>query len=191
VEEFSKGRDPAELDELAVVKYFKQDLGKQKKEQRLQKEDVKVAEVDNILYRFSKCCNPLPGDDIVGYITRGRGVSIHRYDCPNISSVSDREQRLISVKWEDVPSGLYQVEIEISGIDRPGLLSDVINCIAETRTNIASVNAHTDKRRIAHVNVTLDIKNLLHLDYVVDRVKKIRDVTQVTRITRNTDKLKN
>ncbi len=186
-EDYGRSRTPTEMDDLAVIKYFKHEQQKTKKEQKKSKQDVKVAEQDNILFRFSKCCTPLPGDSIVGYITRGRGVSIHRHDCPNIAAVADKDQRLIPVKWEDVPMGLYQVEIDVVGVDRPGLLSDVINTIGDTRTNISTINAHTDRKGMAHIDLTLEIKNLAQLDFVLEKIRRTRDIIQVERVTRSTD----
>ncbi len=186
-EEYGKEKGPSEVDDMAVIKHYKKEE-KTKKEDPKAKQDVKIAEQDNILFRFSKCCNPLPGDKIVGYITRGRGVSIHRYDCPNVSSISKNDERYIEVKWEDVPTGLYQVQLDITGLDRSGLLSDVINTISDTRTNIATINAHKDKRRMAHIELTLEIRSLSHLDYIVDKIKKTKDVMQVSRATQSTEK---
>lgn len=170
--------------DLADLKYFKPET----KARRETGQDVKVGGIDNVLYRFSKCCNPLPGDAIVGYITRGRGVSIHRADCPNIRGYLDNDDRIINVSWEDVPSGQYLVEVDVEGVDRAGLLSDIINTIAETRTNIASVNAHTDKHRIAHIDLTLEIKNLSQLEYLLEKIRKNRDVFTASRVTRNAER---
>lgn len=172
-------------DDLADLKYYKPES----KVRRETGQDIKVGGIDNVLYRFSKCCNPLPGDAIVGYITRGRGVSIHRTDCPNVLGRLENDERVINVSWEDVPSGHYLVDVDIEGVDRSGLLSDVINTIAETRTNITSVNAHTDKRRIAHIDLTLEIKNLAHLEYLLEKVRKTRDVFNAVRVTRNTERV--
>jgi len=171
--------------DLVDLKYFKPDT----KVRREAGQDVKVGGIDNVLYRFSKCCNPLPGDAIVGYITRGRGVSIHRTDCPNVRGYLDNDGRVINVSWEDVPSGQYLVDVDIEGVDRSGLLSDVINTIAETRTNITSINAHTDKHRIAHIDLTLEIKNLAHLEYILEKVRKTRDIFSAVRATRNSERV--
>src|SRR5207302_2955297 len=95
---------------------------------------VRVRGADNVLTRFSLCCTPLPGDRIVGYVTRGRGVTIHRQDCPNVKSLRTHPERLIEVEWESIPEASYQVEIEVAAFDRVGLLKDILAAIADSKT---------------------------------------------------------
>src|SRR5699024_10644079 len=111
---------------------------------------VNVEGIDNMLIRLSKCCNPVPGDDIIGYITKGRGVSVHRKDCPNVRT-EDADDRLIYVEWEnkDSDSKSYHVDLEISGYDRRGLLNNVLQLINESKTNIIAVNGRSDRNKIA------------------------------------------
>jgi len=144
---------------------------------------VKVIGVDNLLIRLSRCCNPVPGDDIIGYITKGRGVSIHRRDCPNIAS-NEEDNRLLPVEWENnnqKPKS-YNVDIEISGYDRRVLLNDVLQAVAETKTNINAVSGKSDKNKMATINMSISIKNISHLQRVVDRIKQISDIYSVRRI---------
>ncbi|QKS70783.1 bifunctional (p)ppGpp synthetase/guanosine-3',5'-bis(diphosphate) 3'-pyrophosphohydrolase [Paenalkalicoccus suaedae] len=144
---------------------------------------VTVKGVDNLLIRLSRCCNPVPGDDIVGYITKGRGVSIHRSDCPNVNQ-EDVQARLLPVEWEkevQKPKS-YQVDIEISGYDRRSLLNDVLQAVAETKTNINAVSGRSDKNKMATINMTISIQNIGHLQRVVDRIKQISDIYTVRRI---------
>jgi guanosine-3',5'-bis(diphosphate) 3'-pyrophosphohydrolase len=144
-------------------------------------EGVLVRGAGNILIRFSHCCNPLPGDPIVGYITRGRGVSVHRVDCPNVRHLSGEAERLIEVAWDkDVPR-TFQTTLVISAFDRPGLLSDVVNAVAETRTNMSFVNARTDRSRTATIDLVLEITSLEQLRRIQDRIARIRDVFSVGR----------
>ena len=98
---------------------------------------VTVKGIDNLLIRLSRCCNPVPGDEIVGFITKGRGVSVHRTDCPNVTS-EELQNRLIEVEWESdtTVSKEYNVEIEISGYDRRGLLNEVLQTVNETKKQI-------------------------------------------------------
>ncbi|MBN6186474.1 bifunctional (p)ppGpp synthetase/guanosine-3',5'-bis(diphosphate) 3'-pyrophosphohydrolase [Aneurinibacillus sp. BA2021] len=144
---------------------------------------VSVRGVDNLLIRFSRCCNPVPGDDIVGFITRGRGVSIHRQDCLNLQSCSEEDKaRLIPVEWDADLKHEYNVDIEITGHDRSGLLNEVLATVADTKTNITAVSGKSDKNRVAKINMTISIQNLDHLHKVVERIKKIRDVYSVRRV---------
>src|SRR5690554_713828 len=111
---------------------------------------VKVKGIDNLLVRFARCCNPVPGDDIVGYITRGRGVSVHRKDCTNFKWSEDEDTaRIIEVEWEATVEANYSVEIEITGHDRRGLLNEVLQAISESKTNIAAVSGRTDRNKMA------------------------------------------
>jgi guanosine-3',5'-bis(diphosphate) 3'-pyrophosphohydrolase len=144
---------------------------------------VSVKGVDNLLIRFSRCCNPVPGDDIVGFITRGRGVSIHRRDCLNMQACSEEDKaRFIDVEWEADLRHEYNVDLEITGHDRSGLLNEVLATIADMKTNVTAVSGKTDKNRLAKMNITVAIQNLDHLHKVVERIKKIRDVYSVRRV---------
>ncbi|MBD2844570.1 bifunctional (p)ppGpp synthetase/guanosine-3',5'-bis(diphosphate) 3'-pyrophosphohydrolase [Paenibacillus sp. IB182496] len=145
---------------------------------------VRVKGVDNLLVRFARCCNPVPGDDIVGYITRGRGVSVHRSDCNNIPAVGDGEEaaRVIEVEWEDAVEANYSVDIEITGHDRRGLLNEVLQSVAESKTNIAAVSGRSDKNKLAMIHMTILIRNIEHLHAVVEKIKRVQDVYSVQRI---------
>ncbi|WP_407681689.1 RelA/SpoT family protein [Pseudalkalibacillus salsuginis] len=144
---------------------------------------VQVKGIDNLLIRLSKCCNPVPGDDIIGYITKGRGVSIHRKDCPNIR-VEDDESRFLPVEWEGSTgqSKNYSVDIEINGFDRRGLLNEVLQAVAETKTNISAVSGRSDRNKMATISMTISIHNVSHLQKVVERIKRIPDVYAVRRV---------
>ncbi|MBP2240546.1 GTP pyrophosphokinase [Cytobacillus eiseniae] len=144
---------------------------------------VRVAGIDNLLIRLSRCCNPVPGDEIVGFITKGRGVSVHRADCTNIVT-DDAKARLIAVEWETALNDRkeYSVEIEITGYDRRGLLNEVLQAVNETKTNISAVTGRSDRNKAATINMTIAIQNVSHLQKVVDRIKQIPDVYAVRRI---------
>ncbi len=142
---------------------------------------VRVRGVDNVLIRFSHCCNPLPGDAIVGYITRGRGVSVHRLDCPNVKYLSSEAERLIEVTWDKDAPQTFSTTLVISAFDRPGLLSDVVNTVAETRTNLSYVNARSGKDKTATIDLVLEISSLEQLRHILERISKIRDVFSVSR----------
>ncbi|SDH57454.1 GTP pyrophosphokinase [Alteribacillus persepolensis] len=144
---------------------------------------VKVKGVDNLLIRLSKCCNPVPGDEIIGYITKGRGVSIHRVDCPNVNT-EEAQQRLLPVEWEgsNEKRKNYSVDIEITGYDRRGLLNEVLQSITESRTNITAVSGRSDKNKMAVIDVTISIHNVDHLHRVVEKIKKLPDIYSVRRV---------
>lgn len=144
---------------------------------------VRVKGVDNVLIRFSRCCNPLPGDDIVGYITRGRGVSIHRKECDNIRAHSSEEQeRMVEVVWDSQADSIYPVDVEIFGLDRSRLVTDVMNVVLETRTHILGINARVGKDKLAHIQLSIEIRNLGHLYNVMQKIRRVKDVTSVERV---------
>ena len=144
---------------------------------------VKVKGVDNILIRFSQCCNPLPGDEIIGFVTRGRGVSIHRTDCRELIGLSLKDKdRLIEVQWEENNYSVYPVDLEIVGLDRPRLVTDVMNVIMGTRTHMLGMNARVSKDKTANIRLKIEAKNLEHLNYVVQRIRRVKDISLVERI---------
>lgn len=145
---------------------------------------VRVKGIDNLLVRLSKCCNPVPGDSIVGFITKGRGVSVHREDCPNVKT-GEAQERLIPVEWEHEQPAKnrkeYNVEIEILGYDRRGLLNEVLQAVNETKTNISSVSGKSDRNKVATIHMAIFIQNINHLHKVVERIKQIKDIYSVRR----------
>ena len=144
---------------------------------------VNVKGVDNILIRFSRCCNPLPGDEITGFITRGRGVSVHRKDCNELFGMTSEEQeRLVEVEWEKNIDSVYPVDIEIIGMDRARFVSDIMNVIMETRTHMLAINARVGKDNVSHVQLKIEARNLEHLNFVLQKIRKIKDITVVERI---------
>ncbi|NLY80941.1 MAG: bifunctional (p)ppGpp synthetase/guanosine-3',5'-bis(diphosphate) 3'-pyrophosphohydrolase [Lysinibacillus sp.] len=144
---------------------------------------VIVKGIDNLLIRLSRCCTPVPGDEIVGFITKGRGVSVHRADCPNVHA--EEEERLIEVEWEhsEVPvKKEYPVDIEISAFDRPGILNDVMHAVTETKVNILAVTGRVDQNKIATLHLTIEISNISVLHKVVDKIKQMPDIYSVQRV---------
>ncbi|MFC6039775.1 RelA/SpoT family protein [Paenisporosarcina macmurdoensis] len=146
---------------------------------------VIVKGIDNLLIRLSRCCSPVPGDEIVGFITKGRGVSVHREDCPNVQD-SDVNERIIDVEWGShlTPNRKeYQVDIEIQAFDRSGLLNEVMHVVSETKTNISAVSGKADRDKIATIHMTVMITNIAHLHKVVERIKQIPEIYSVQRMT--------
>ncbi len=143
---------------------------------------VLVKGMDDLLVRFSRCCNPVPGDEIVGYITRGRGVSVHRTDCPNVRAFEGDAERKIEVEWQsDHVEGPFAVELEVEAVDRVNLLSNIMATVSEGRTNIEAVNARTTKNKIALINLVVDIQSVEHMQSVINRIKKVEGVLAVNR----------
>ncbi len=143
---------------------------------------VRVLGADNLLVRLAHCCNPVPGDAIVGYITRGRGVSVHRADCRNIGVWREKErERLVEVVWEktEIP---FQIRLEISGMDRAGLLRDVMNVLSEMKISASWVTARGNKSKMATIALTVEIRNLEQFDYLRQKIGRIRDVYEVRRV---------
>lgn len=141
--------------------------------------------VDNLLVRISRCCNPVPGDKIVGYITKGRGVSIHRQDCPNVKSATDGANRLIDVEWEDTSSQgqEYDAELQVEGYNRSGLLNEILQVVNTMTRNLNNVNGKVDNNRMATITLTVGIQNLNQLEKIVDKIKTIPDVYSVRRMS--------
>ena len=144
---------------------------------------VVIQGASGLLIRIAKCCNPVPGDEIVGYITKGRGVAIHRSDCSNLKAQTEVEQRLIDVEWEDNNrTKEYMAHIDIYGLNRSGLLNDVLQVLSNTTKNIQTVNAQPTKdMKFANIHVSFGIPNLAMLTTVVDKVKNIPEVYSVKR----------
>ncbi|MGN1059873.1 MAG: RelA/SpoT family protein, partial [Clostridia bacterium] len=146
---------------------------------------IVVEGIDNCLARLSRCCNPVPGDPIIGYITRGRGVSVHRADCPNIKSEersAASDGRLIQVYWEDQNAGSgYLTELQISAYDRQGLLAEITSTLYDMKILINSVHTKTTKDQIAVMNITIEINSKEQLDMVVKKLSRLGGVFDVSR----------
>ena len=141
-----------------------------------------VKGIDNCLVKLSRCCNPLPGDDIIGYITKGRGVSIHRADCINCKELLTDEQRLIDVSWYKEKNASYIAELEIYANDRAGLLADITVAVGETKTKMVSINARTTQNnRVAIITMGLEIEDTEMLNKVIKVIRKVDSVYEVKR----------
>lgn len=146
-------------------------------------ESVLIEGINNLLVRLSHCCNPIPGDEIVGYITKGRGVSVHRTDCPNVKNAEQSGTRLIDVSWNVVSDDRthYNTDLEIQGYNRSGLLNDVLQAINNTTKQLNSINGRIDHNKMATIDVTVGIRDKVHLQRVIDNIKRVPDVYVVKR----------
>ncbi|HAG07862.1 MAG TPA: (p)ppGpp synthetase, partial [Peptococcaceae bacterium] len=126
---------------------------------------------------------PVPGDPIIGYITRGRGISVHRRDCHNVSVWTRQErERLVEVAWDNDFNAPFQVKLEVSGMDRAGLLADVMEVLSEMKISASWVTARGQKGQLATIDIVLTLKNLEQLTYLVQKIGRIRDVFEVRRV---------
>jgi len=144
---------------------------------------IKVQGINDVMIRFSRCCNPVPGDEIIGYITRGRGVSIHKVDCSNVDFVSAEKDRLVKVEWIKTEELFYPLKIKIIADDRPNLVSDIMLIFSSVKITVSAINAITDKNNIANINVTLSINNLDQLQDIIKKIKKIKSILTVKRVS--------
>lgn len=145
---------------------------------------IRVKGIDNLLIRLAHCCNPVPGDPIVGYITRGRGVSIHRADCLNIQPIVNEEpERVVEVAWDKDFQSPFQVKLEITGLDRAGFLNDILNVLLDLKMNASRVNARSRKDQLATVELALQVRNTEQLDYLINKIKKVKDTYGVRRVS--------
>ena len=152
------------------------------------KSGIVVRGIDDVAVRFSKCCNPVPGDEIVGFVTRGRGVSIHRTDCINIINISaeDRE-RLLDAEWmtspNEVTGELYKAEINIYVEDRVGVLVEVAKVFTESEINVTAMSSRSGKNNTATLNVTFDIRSVSQMNKVIDKLRNLECVYDIERTT--------
>jgi guanosine-3',5'-bis(diphosphate) 3'-pyrophosphohydrolase len=143
---------------------------------------MKISGMDNMLIHLSKCCSPVPGDKVVGFITRGRGVSVHTADCTNVGELMFDKERLVDVSWGDSLSGAHAVKITVKTQDKPGLLASVSSSISAAEANITHAEAITDEDRQATLNFTIDIKDVEHLNRIIKNIETINGVLGVRRV---------
>ncbi len=143
---------------------------------------MKISGMDNMLIHLSKCCNPVPGDKVVGFITRGRGVSVHTADCPNVGELAFDKDRLIDVAWGDLQTAAHAVKISVRTEDKPGLLASVSSSISAAEANITHAEAITGEGQEATLNFTIDIKDVEHLNRIIKNIETITGVIDVKRV---------
>ncbi len=146
---------------------------------------VHVKGQSSILVRFAKCCNPLPGDEIVGYVTKGRGVSIHRADCENIDLTDEiSNAKLVEVKWDQNVDGskVFHVEVGIQGYDRRGLFVDVSKVFSDEKVSVNSINARANKEQLVNMNAVITVASKEQLKNIINKLKKVDGVFSVSRI---------
>lgn len=136
-----------------------------------------------LLVRLAKCCSPVPGDPIIGFITRGRGVSVHRADCPNVTHGQNDVDRLIDVKWDYDGNERFEVNMEIVAYDRTGIMAEIMATLAEMKISILSVNAKTSDTKNVTIHMGISIKDLAQFEFVATKIRRLKDVYAVERYT--------
>ncbi|WP_368499697.1 bifunctional (p)ppGpp synthetase/guanosine-3',5'-bis(diphosphate) 3'-pyrophosphohydrolase [Herbiconiux sp. A18JL235] len=144
---------------------------------------VLVRGAPDILVKLAKCCTPVPGDDIVGFVTRGSGVSVHQADCHNVASLLSEPERMIDVEWAPSSKSVFLVQIQVEALDRSGLLSDVTRVLSEHHVNILSASVSTSSDRLAISRFVFEMGDTTHLDRVLNAVRRIDAVYDVYRVT--------
>ncbi|MCU1426192.1 MAG: (p)ppGpp synthetase, RelA/SpoT family [Actinomycetia bacterium] len=143
---------------------------------------VHVEGLDDVMVRLSRCCTPVPGDEIMGFVTRGRGVSVHRTDCANAASLRSQADRVIDVDWDNDAPGNYVVGVEVEALDRSKLLRDVAEVLSEHHVNILSCSSQTQEDRIARLRFEFELADPGHLDSILSAVKRVHSVYDASRV---------
>ena len=161
---------------------------KEKAPEKRSKSGIIVKGLYDVAVHFSKCCSPVPGDEIVGFVTRGRGVSIHRTDCINMINLSEVErERLIDAEWqhdgEEAGNGLYRAEVKIFGNNRTGLLVDITRVFTEREIDIKAIHSKTSKQGIATIDVSFSTKGRAELGSLIDKLRQIESIIDIERTT--------
>jgi GTP pyrophosphokinase len=142
---------------------------------------VIVQGIDNVMIRFARCCNPVPGDEIIGYITKGRGISVHRADCLNINFSSIEKDRLVKVEWVRNKELFYPVKIKITADDRTNLVSDIMYIFSNLKISVTALHAVTNNN-VANINITLSINSLDQFKEIIKRIERLKSVLTVKRV---------
>jgi guanosine-3',5'-bis(diphosphate) 3'-pyrophosphohydrolase len=145
---------------------------------------VRIAGVDDVLVRLSKCCSPVPGDPIIGYVTIGRGVSVHRADCPNVAYMNATPERILQAQRISDAGLTHCVDVEVEADDRTQLLQDIMGVFAELKTQVSSVNARVRKDDVAVASLTVQIRDFDHLHKLLVKLETLKNVRRVYRVTK-------
>ena len=168
-----------------IIEELKVQEAKKTRAQKKSKDNpgIVVEGADNLMIKLAKCCNPVPGDEIIGFITKGRGISVHRCDCTNIVSLPEEEKaRFIEVEWEDLKAGKsYEATINIIGSDRRGLLSDISKVCDNLDVNLSGVNARTGKDGAMNMTIQLEISSIQEMDRILRALRNVEGITNVYR----------
>jgi Guanosine polyphosphate pyrophosphohydrolases/synthetases len=181
VEEYKKKNKKEITDENVL-----ESISREKVPAKKSKSGIVVEGIHDVAVRFSKCCSPVPGDEIVGFVTRGRGVSIHRTDCINIINIPDEDRvRLIDAEWNVVDGksldGVYSAEIKIYANNRTGVLVDVSKVLTENKIDVTSMNVRTSKQGTATISIGFEINGKDHLNEIIAKIRNVESVLDIER----------
>ena len=164
-------------------KAIEENISKNEKKKKYTSYGVTVKGENNLMVRFAKCCNPVPGDDILGYITKGRGVSIHRKDCGNLNSlIKEDPQKVVDVSWGTSNGVAYMAEIQVKTEDKSGILSDVMNILMDSKLPLNALNAKSAKGNLAYINIKIKIDTVEQLKELMKKIKRVAGVLDVYRM---------
>jgi GTP diphosphokinase / guanosine-3',5'-bis(diphosphate) 3'-diphosphatase len=149
---------------------------------------VRIQGADGLLVRYAQCCQPVPGDPVSGYVTRGRGVSIHRADCPNLMLLDDEPERRLEIDWQEVQGERFHVRLAVEAIDRRGLYADIATAVSETKTDIRSFELKSEDARVFGV-IEVQVENLPHLRKTLRAIRRVKGVTEVARREQMTEQM--
>ena len=144
---------------------------------------VVVKGMSEVWVKLARCCTPVPGDEILGFITRGNGVSVHRRDCTNAGSLLAQPEKIIEVEWAPTAGSVFLVQLQVEALDRSRLLSDVTKVLSDNGVNILSASVHTSRDRVATLKFTFEMGDPGHLEHVSRAVRRIDSVFDVYRVT--------
>jgi GTP pyrophosphokinase len=145
------------------------------------KSAVKVAGLDNVMVKFSRCCYPIPGEEIIGFVTQGKGISIHKQNCPNAVGKAGAREKMVKVSWNPEAKQIYPVELEVEAFDRVGIFKDILTKIADTGTNVSAAKVTTKRGSSAVLRLVVDVTDVEHLSRLTAEIAKISDVYNVRR----------
>ena len=181
-EQDTEAKDKKEPDKkTAEVTIPEQELIKIRNYTKKKGVGVSIDGTSNVMIRLSQCCQPIPGDDVIGFITRGRGITVHKKTCPSIKKLKTESERFINIVWEGSESR-YPVKLSVHGIDRPSLLKDVADEIGMTKTNILKAEAQVQEKDHAIFKFVIEVKSVEHLNDIITRLKKVKNITEVYKI---------
>lgn len=168
-------------EKTAEVSIPETELFKIKGISRQKKMALSIDGTSNVLIKLSQCCQPIPGDDVVGFITRGRGITVHKKTCPSLKRLTIEQERFIAIVWEG-SENTYPVKLQIEAIDRPNLLKDVADELATCKTNIIKVEATVHAGDNAVIKLVLEVKSLAHLKDIIGRLKRLKNITSIQKL---------